>query len=704
MVQIDRREVKGFVEHGVVFTAISGNQASGVCPFCGGQQKFYANMDTAVWDCKRCGRKGNFPQFLQQSWKDRYLKAFMGRVVLDLAADRGLKPKTLRSWGIGWTGSFYAVPAYMNGLICNIQRYTIQETKNKKSRNMYNTTRGTNGIAQQMNPTNSTTVWIAEGVWDGGALSESLEAVGRKEDVFALSGGNVFPKALADLFQDRDVIICLDNDLAGTQGGHRIHQTLTGMARSMKFVNWPDDLDEGYDLRDLLRDNHSDYATTITHIETLLKELPPKLPAQKADEKAAQEADVLDGEGIPHLDVVEEYRKWLYLPNVEPLYILFGTIFANRLGGDPLWLFLVGPPGSCKSELLMSLSDAPLTLATTSITPHTLISGANFPGVGDPSLIPKLNNRVLIVKDFTTILNMNPVGRDEIFGVLRDAYDGKIQKRFGNGVVRNYESKFGIFAGVTPAIESVALLHAVLGERFLKYRLPQAPQASTSKEIIRKALLNLTAEKKMRGDLREIAKRVLSRPVIPEEVPHVSDSVIDRLTDLAQWVAAMRGVVSKERYTGQIMFKPVKEVGTRLAKQLCVLAMGISLFKEEEAVTEPTYKIVAKVARDTAPDRVEEIVRHLYLHARDTYVTVPDVCGWTHFPAQTIRPLLEDLSLLRIVQQQSKGMTSAWKLSPALTKLMKPLGLYSVEEQWLSAAGAKKGPRKLKRVTRGRKV
>jgi len=56
------------------------------------------------------------------------------------------------------------------------------------------------------------------------------------------------------------------------------------------------------------------------------------------------------------------------------------------------------------------------------------------------------------------------IARDEIFGTLRDAYDGKITKRFANGIVRAYQSTFGLVAGVTPAIESFVVTHAMLGE------------------------------------------------------------------------------------------------------------------------------------------------------------------------------------------------------------------------------------------------
>jgi len=42
-------------------------------------------------------------------------------------------------------------------------------------------------------------------------------------------------------------------------------------------------------------------------------------------------------------------NKWLLLKDKGVVRILFGTFLAHRLGGDPVWLFLIAPPGGAKS-------------------------------------------------------------------------------------------------------------------------------------------------------------------------------------------------------------------------------------------------------------------------------------------------------------------------------------------------------------------
>ncbi len=77
----------------------------------------------------------------------------------------------------------------------------------------------------------------------------------------------------------------------------------------------------------------------------------------------------------PLRDVETVFRRWLYLPDLRPLLALLGTFAANQLDGDPVWLLLVGPPGSGKSELLGSIAGLPNVHPTATLTEAALLSG-----------------------------------------------------------------------------------------------------------------------------------------------------------------------------------------------------------------------------------------------------------------------------------------------------------------------------------------
>lgn len=701
-----KKQLAGFTQHGVQFDQADDEQARGRCPFCDRERKFFVNPKSKGWDCKVCGKQGGFHSFLVQRM-EVYQGFFRGPVAVKLAKDRGVSVKSLRAFGTGYNPAmgWYAIPLYdPKGNVVDIQRYRI-------GKQALSTTGRDFGCIQVNGENKTNRIWLTEGLWDACVLRDVFSKVGIEDSIKGLAGANGFHQKLGFVFDDKEVMLPFDNDPAGEQGATRFTKLFGSVCKRIKYIQWPVKFREGYDLRDLYLDSKKSARTCWDALQKLLSSEQPKVTEDDDTEQGQVNAEQPDGEGLAPEVVVKAYRDWLHLPDVEPLYVLFGSIFANRFDGDPLWLFLVAPPGGAKSELIMPLADAPLIYTTTSLTPHALVSGASF-GQGDPSLIPRLNGKVLAVKDFTTILSMNQLARDEVFGVLRDAYDGRTEKHFGNGVVRRYVSKFGIIAGVTPAIEAFAN-SSVLGERFLKYQIPSGQVMgvtfkNSNFETVMRALRNVTREGKMRENLCQAASDCLNRKVTMADQPKITERMLERIAGLAHFVARLRAVVSREKYTGHVTFKPTPEVPTRLSKQLLKLGMGISVFKREKELSQETYQTLVKVACDTAPDRVEMVVRTLYLQRSGGWMSTRAVSDLVRFPQNTVLYLLQDLDLLGIVQRKPGGMAGEWRLSAILVDLMEDLQLYLRESRWVQAHQKKSvkvgAPRKVAKKKRKVKV
>lgn len=658
--------MRGFEQHGVVLSGESGDHAIGACPFCGRDKKFYINKAELVWDCKVCGRSGNFEAFLANTM-EQYQTMFKGEVVDKLAESRNLRPQTFRAWGVGWAGVFYAVPSTGNAA-----RHTSDIRRYMPGKKSMSTTGGHASFIVPQVLLGSPRVWLCEGEWDGMAMYECLRRNGVHEDVYASPGALTFPPRLVGLFQGKEVVVVYDNDDPGRQGEAKVGKMLSGIAKSVRYVHWETNLPTGYDLRDFYKEHGRDALRLIeSHIEGKPR-LETQSDATPTPDKELSSSVSAGAVSISPEEVYAKYRKWLYIETTSAIEVMFGAVIANRIGGDPLWLFIVAPPGGMKSELIMSIANAEEVMVVNHLTPHALISGASFAGGGDPSLIPKLNGKVLAIKDFTTILSMNSLARDDIFSTLRDIYDGSTEKRFGNGIVRRYEARFGILAGVTPAVETLSSANVTLGERFLKYKLPKC---GTDTRVIERALANIGVDDNMRKELAAIGKLVLDQKF--GAPPALSQELVRRIVELAQWSASLRGVVQREKYTGLVNFKPMSEVGTRIAKQLCKLAMGVSLFKREEQISEATYATIVKVAQDTVPDRVEEIVKQLFIKGYRSHTT-KELAQSAHFPEDTTRYILEDLSLLGITSK-IPGASGGWALSETIYNRMTYLGLYKEE-------------------------
>jgi hypothetical protein len=75
-------------------------------------------------------------------------------------------------------------------------------------------------------------------------------------------------------------------------------------------------------------------------------------------------------------DLIATFREHLYLPDPSPVQIVVGTVVANLLSGDPVWLLLVGPPSSGKTELLAPLSSRKCVYEVSTFTSAGLVSGS----------------------------------------------------------------------------------------------------------------------------------------------------------------------------------------------------------------------------------------------------------------------------------------------------------------------------------------
>lgn len=675
--------IKAFECHGVELTGTAGDQMIGVCPFCFKEGHFYVHRVKGLWDCKRCGKKGNLNGFLEEIGK-RNERGFSESARTKLSSDRRLPATAFTNWGIGWDGAHYTIPVKDSFSRCvDLRIY-------KPGSKLRATSGASLGLlgAERLVGGQNIPLYVCEGEWDGIALEWLRTKLGKQVSIVAVPGASVFKNTWKSLFSGRDVILLYDNDSAGATGRDLITSKLQGLVRSIKSVDWPSGLPTGFDVRDFVVEGALRRKTPRACWEALNKLCTPFgiRPSGESEvsqhQLAGSETPSPKGPGLaPEVfppEIVEVYRKWLHLPSDEVLRVMFGAVYANKLQGDPIWLFLVAPPGGSKSELLSSLSRSPLVESTTSLTPHSLVSGAhNFNGQ-DPSLLPKLNGRILVIKDFTTILSMHYSSRDEIFGVLRDAYDGRTEKTFGTGLKRSYVSHFGIIAGVTSAIEAFGTVHQSLGERFLKYRVDTGQKTLSEADRIRRALGNINRETQMRDELCQIATKVIAQN-LPEPLPTIPPVIFEYIVNLAQTCAMMRGVVARDRWSGQVAYKPSIEVGTRLAKQLAKMSMGIAMYLKQKEVDFGIYRTVRKLALDTAPDRIEEVVKQIWFKTegnKDAALKTNEISMATRLPTPTCFRILQDLELLKLVDRIGKDNKYEWRLNSKLEQLIKEGRVY----------------------------
>lgn len=670
----EKNVLETFEFHDVAFVGRSGDNAYGECPFCNKPKHFYVNITNGLWDCKVCQKKGNLPKFLEYL-SDKYASMLKDRALIDLTTERGIDADTFKRWKIGWTGQRYAIPVReASGSMTDLR---VIKLFPKKGPLMSTKGMSTGLFGAHLVKPGKGKIYICEGEWDAMALDMLARKLKKDAVVVGVPGAGTFKVHWVELFRGKEVIVLYDNDEAGENGERVVAQKLKGVAASLKFIHWDQGMEVGFDVRDWVR-NGLAMGKAQGCWDGIHARLKPVVRKPTPEEKVASQALEKRKKKGPASaeEVFKTYSKWLQIDEPDAIKVLFGSCFANRLDGEPVWMFLVAPPGGMKSELLMSLKEHASIYATTSLTPHAMVSGAYSMDGKDPSLLPHLDQKMLIVKDFTTILTMHYAQRDEIFGILRDVYDGSTGKNFGTGVRREYNVKFGILAGVTNAIEAYGVMHQSLGERFLKFRASEDKRESEADKI-RRALSNINREVNMREELCEVAARCLDREI--ESVPTIPSAMTEKLIALAQLTAMMRGFVSRDRFDKTVQYRPSFEVGTRLAKQLAKLGLGIGIYEQRDRLEESDYAIVKRVAMDTAPDRIEVIIRQLWKNCvkPTDALRTQRIADLTRLPQATVFRVLQDLELLRIVDRSGDGQKHVWRLSRKIEGLVETSGVYA---------------------------
>ena len=430
MTTTDKNKIDALICHGVQFNRLpEKGTAEGTCPFCHKENHFHCHVSTGKYQCKSCQKEGNHYTFLQEHYAACLKKTTKADYEM-LSSQRGNLP------AIAFKAKHYAydrsqhrwlIPLYnLENKLVNLLRWDAHEAKPAaKSTPACSLHLGGIQSLKQVGP-----IHICEGAWDGPALEYLFSKTGvdtATNSVLFSPGAGFNLDRYLEQFKDRELFFYYHNDPAGVDGQAKAARAFESKAKNTSLIHWPDGFPLGYDVRDFVTERLSslkkcakDLKELFSYSTRVVKQDLPKVP----DFKTA----------------VKHFRKVLHLEQnqLDALAVCLAVVASMGTKGTPLWLFLVGPPGSGKSEMLMAFSQLmDRCLFVSRITSETFISGMSR-GDSDPSLMARLKNRCLIIKDFTCVKAMNQEKQVDLFGMLRDAYDGEISRPFGSGEVREY--------------------------------------------------------------------------------------------------------------------------------------------------------------------------------------------------------------------------------------------------------------------------
>jgi hypothetical protein len=334
---------------------------------------------------------------------------------------------------------------------------------------------------------------------------------------------------------------------------------------------------------------------------------------------------------------------------------------------------LVGPPGCGKTELLRTILRIPKVHMTSTLTEAGLLSGTSKKDSqknATGGLLRQIGDEgILVAKDFTTVLAMHRDERGKVLAALRELYDGKWVRHLGTdgGKEISWDGQLGFVGAVTEAIDSHHPVIAMLGDRFLYYRMGSIPGPRVARKVLDRNGISDEAI----TDLPELAAYFLDNLDF-SDVPTLTDSEKDWRAGVADIAALGRSAVERDSYRRDITRVLKPESPGRLAG-----ALG-QLFRALRAIgchPDEARRLIREVAVDCMPDDRARLLHKLAGSTSDLAVGQMRAGEAVIHPETAIRRALEEMECLQMVERTKLDRNSreGWKLTAAFRTVWEQL-------------------------------
>lgn len=661
--------IRFFESFGLDLTQVGNNNRKSDCPLpnCSKEDHFYVNVGTGQCNCKKCGFSGNVFSFMSE-YHRQWLKLTTDDMYANLSTTRGIPNEIfkLAKWAYNSERGQWLVPHYnvTNSNVYNLGSFNPENPNKKQRYRIFGRPEITTSLYRIFeNPCKNKQRIITEGQWDSLALYAAYRAAKSSPgyDIQA-SPGSSWRKEWNDQLKGCDVIFFPDNDDGGAIFRESIEKNASGFRYT--FANWnvvEDHLKnfKGKDPRDVFIS-----CKKKCHCLEIFNDM--ILEAEEASQEVG-EAEVatsysVDVDAVPNISSRETFRKRInsamYTNDsiLRTIDIVLAATLAPHIGGEPIWLFVYGPPSSGKSFLIEGFGGKNKYFDYCSkITPTSLISGLHSRDGKETSTIMKFNRKTLFIKDYTILLGMNESIRQQVDDILRDAYDGYLKIEFGNGKKVEFTGmKFGIIAGVTNAIHGRN--DSDMGERFFKVDY-LGSEMNFSEDDHMDTAWNSVANK---GETKKILSETLIgyykhliETLDPEEIlkKDVPEEIKEKLKKLAKLVVRVNTKVVKDRFEG-MKYKPSTALATRAYLTFGYLIRLLAHVKQEKEISYDTFLTVRKLAYDSCAQLSIQVLE--YIH-KNKGATKNQMVNELRIPSTRMHQILNDYIQLNVLHREKSS-------------------------------------------------
>jgi hypothetical protein len=269
----------------------------------------------------------------------------------------------------------------------------------------------------------------------------------------------------------------------------------------------------------------------------------------------------------PLLATLSGLNQLYQITDLMGIIIIIGVASAHDIPGEMLWLRVYGGSRAGKTEILRAIARHKDSTEMEAVTPAAIRGGL----AGGHRLLERINGKLVITKDFASILTSRKDARNELAGLLRSVKDGSLTADFGTEDGYVYQQcYFDWLIGTTGVYAQFKTMEDLLGSRYIDLNWRTSHREET-------ALSALDNDERLNSSIRPEAARLVARVIDDAKerpVPVISDDLKRIIASWADLTARLRTPIARD-YQHRIRLKPAPEVGTSLAQNLHRIARSL---------------------------------------------------------------------------------------------------------------------------------
>ena len=350
----------------------------------------------------------------------------------------------------------------------------------------------------------------------------------------------------------------------------------------------------------------------------------------------------------PHLLAFTRLRitaqKWMHRPDMDALRIVLAAAKALDLHMRPVWIMLIGPGSVGKTEFFIQSAKA--------YRPHEVADDLTIPGLlsgsnknYDKGVLRRLGKRgLLLVPDFTVILNQSEDKRTAIMGVWRRIYDGEYERKV-DGEQLVWKGSINVILACTNAIERYYRVHSDMGERFLSVRLDKRDACD---DLAHKQEAQEQDHDGFQAEVREAARQYLETET--DDKPELTFALRKVVLQWADLISLGRIGVSRN-YKDEIVGVAQEEGASRASQQIMSLVAADALLQGQEEANGRQIQLVKRVAFDSIPSNRRAVLQVLSPDVAIQYHNLREMSGIGH--PYTYDRTIDELEAIGAISRKS---------------------------------------------------